>query len=126
MKKLQIVGLLASVVYEEIKASTVMGDTANKVNAGHIHTIGYKCPARVQLDTSASVKIKKGQSLIHIPSADAIKHNITVKFLPMSKEDRKQLNVEVVICVDGQLTNETGKRLNVIPNKFDLGAVVIV
>ena len=123
MKKLQIVGMLASVEYEAIQGMTVLGNLEQSAEAEHYHTIGYKCPVRVQLEGTA--KLKKDTELIFVPSPDAIEQNINVQFLPMSKEDRQNKNVEAVVTVMGHLTLPTGKTLNVIPNKFPLGKVVV-
>jgi len=131
MKKVQIIGLLASVEFQAIQAMTKLGNVVNKGDAEHYHTIGWKAPARVQL---ADVKIKKDDSLIFIPSQEAIDNNVNVQFLPMSKGDRKSLNVPVVITVNGSLTNavtidstmdKSRDRVNVLSNKFNLGSVLV-
>ncbi|HID71055.1 MAG TPA: hypothetical protein EYP35_11555 [Desulfobacterales bacterium] len=123
MKKVAIIGLLASVEYEAIQGMTVLGNTEQKADAEHYATIGYKCPARVQL---ADVKVDEDSTLIFVPSKEAIEQNVNVQFLPMSEEDREHNNYEVIITVMGALTSSTGKKLNVIPNKFNLGSVLVV
>ena len=123
MKKLQIVGMLASVEYEAIQGMTVLGNVEQGATAEHYHNIGFKCPVRVQLEGSAN--IEESSSLIFVPSADAIEHNVNVQFLPMTDEDRANKNVQAVVTVMGYLTLPTGKKLNVIPNKFNLGSVVV-
>jgi len=123
MKKVAIIGLLASVQYEVIQGVTILGNVANGGDAEHIHNIGYKCPVRIQLD---NCKIKKNSVIQFVPSQDAIQYNVNVQFLPMSKADRKSCNVEAVVTVTGAITLATGSKLNVIPNKFNLGSVVII
>jgi len=123
MKKVAIIGMLASIEYEAIQGMTKLGNVEQQNDAEHYATIGFSCPARIQLD---KVKIKKDSTLIFVPSKLAIENNVDVQFLPMSKDDRKNRNVEVVVKVQGALTIITGSKLNVIPNKFDLGQVVVL
>lgn len=132
MKKVAIVGLLASVEFVAIQGMTVKGNTEQQSDAEHFHNIGWKAPARVQL--ADGTKLKKDSALIFVPSEDAINNNVNVQFLPMTKEDRKNNNVQVIITVTGALTNavtiesvldKTRDRVNVIPNKFNLGSVLV-
>lgn len=120
MRKLQIIGMLASIEFEAIVSGTVSGDPIQKRESINNHVIGHKCPVRIQLDG----KIKKDSVLLFIPSKLAIDNNVNVQFLPYTNEDRKNGNIEAVVTVMGEITLVTGSRLNVIPNKFPLGSVI--
>ena len=123
MKKIAIIGMLASVQYEAIQGMTKLGNLEQKEDAEHYHTIGHKCPVRIQLADGAN--LEKDSTLIFVPSEDAINLNVNVQFLPMTKDDRESGNVEAIVTVMGSLSIDTGIKLNVIPNKFNLGSVLV-